>query len=185
MANIDNIVDGKRTIGEKLLLTSLGLTALVGAYFTNPDYKNLDIGVKSVCAQEQQYKTVDDILAPIKNKVFVNKDTYLDEVNNTEKGVVFFYNNVNDSTGYNKRLAQVYSSVANKYPNLKLICYDMDKENLPGRFYLNNFGFKGTPYTMVFIKGKKIFEDKGGPNPESMQDATQGWDANFTEISNM
>jgi len=184
MANIDNIVDGKRTIGEKILLTGLGLTALVGTYFTNPDYKNLDIGVKSVYAEEKQYKTVDDILAPIKNKVFVNKDTYEAEVAKSDKAVVFFYEG-NDVDGPNGRLANIYARTINQFPNIRIICYDHDKENMPNLFYLNSFGFKGTPHTFIFVNGKNIFENEGAPKKENVQKAIKIWQNNFQEVSQM
>ena len=115
------------------------LTAILiglGAYTADINKGYVVFGAEAVAQEQVQYKTVDDILAPIHNKVFVNKDTYLDAVKKSEKAVVFFYERrkVDGSRG---RLARVYNAIMNQFPNIKLICYDMDKEGYDKKVSFN------------------------------------------------
>jgi len=138
----------------------LAFGAVTGSYTSK---EGISFGGGSAMAGEvQQYKTVDDILVSVKNKVFVNKDTYLEEIKKSDKAIVFFYE-VKRVEGHSGNLAKLYQQILNQFPQIKLICYDVDKENLSHNFYMNNFGFTGTPYFMMIKKGNKTFKKKGGP----------------------
>ncbi|GAB6909935.1 hypothetical protein DESC_530019 [Desulfosarcina cetonica] len=179
-------VPAPKTSYQRMVAIGTAIAIGFAVYMADLGPKAIKLGPRAALAGDVlQHRSVNDILAPIKNKVFVDKDTYLQEVAKSDKAVVFFYNGQDDKTEICRSLAQVWSSVMIKYPKIKLICYDMDKENLSGQYYIDNFGFTGTPFYSFIAKGKVLFKHKGGPKKSRILNEIKVQEKNMLELSSM
>lgn len=146
-------------VGKRVSVIAVAIMTLITASAT--DMHIYGFKPNTVLAGQQQ--NFNDVLQDVRNFVKVNKKNYEEVIAESDKAIFVFYNNVRDSSGANRNIARVLNEVLPKYPEVKLILYDKDSENLPVDKY-KEMGFPCTPFSMAIKEGEVTFRKRGGPN---------------------